>query len=702
MRRDRTLLEVDQPVPPSEGRSDPGQPADAGAPEAERPLQILILEDRAMDADLVIRQLRRAGFEIQTTIVSDEASYLRALGSTPDIILADYSLPRFDALRALRHLRARDLDIPFIVVTGTITEETAVAALREGAADYLLKDRLGRLPDAVRRALADQASRQRAREAEQALRESEARYRAVSELTFDFAYAALVLPDGTLAFEWTTDAISRITGYTAEQLRTLDDVAALVHSEDRAALFAHLNRAISGRADSRDCRLTTRGGDERVLRLHIRPELDGATGRVVRVYGAVQDLTEQRRYERALQEANVRLSATLDELRETQQQIIQQERLRALGEMASGIAHDFNNALTMILGFSELMLAEPGLLTDVGRVRQNLQLVSVAAQDAASIVRRLSELYRERDSGEETEPVEMQAVVSTAIALTEPKWRAQAQARGVQIAVRQVVEQDTVALASEGDLRELLTNLIINAVDACEDSGTITIRARSAGDAVLLEVADSGHGMSDEVRARCLEPYFTTKKDRGTGLGLPMVHRIVRRHGGTISIESATGQGTTIGVRLPRAAPETVNVAAPAATGPGGSWRVLVVDDEEGVRTILSRYLLHAGHQVNAVATAGEALAALTAGGVDLLMLDRAMPDMSGDQLAILARRVAPQTRILMLSGFGAAPGADGTAPAVDGILAKPIRMAELVSAIAQVMGADLPDRGAQLSDTYP
>ena len=199
---------------------------------SERPLRILILEDRAMDADLVIRHLRRAGFAIETALATDEDSYLAALDPAPDVILADYSLPRFGALSALRHLRARGLDIPFIVVTGTTTEETAVAALHEGAADYLLKDRLGRLPEAVLRALAERENRQGQRQAEQALRESEARYRSVSELTSDFAYAAVVQGDGTFTFEWITDAIASITGYTAAELRTFDDLAAHTHPDD--------------------------------------------------------------------------------------------------------------------------------------------------------------------------------------------------------------------------------------------------------------------------------------------------------------------------------------------------------------------------------------------------------------------------------------------------------------------------------------
>jgi PAS domain S-box-containing protein len=653
------------------------------------PLRLLILEDRAMDADLVIRHLRRTGFEIETALATDEQTYLAALDSAPDVILADYSLPRFDALSALRHLRARGLDIPFIVVTGTITEETAVAALREGAADYLLKDRLVRLPDAVRRALADRDSRQRQRQAEQALRESEARYRSVSELTSDFAYAAVVGDDGSLTFEWITDAVTSITGYTAAELRTVGDLAAHLHPDDRPALDGHLARVLTGQRDRCDCRITTRHGDERLLRLHTRPELDPRTGRVGRVYGAAQDLTEQRRSERAVQEANVRLSAALDELKRTQQQMVQQERLRALGEMASGIAHDFNNALTMILGFSELMLAEPELLEDAAQVRQNLELVRLAARDAASIVERLRELYRERDSDEAVEAVDLRSVARAAIALTEPRWRAQARAEGVSLAVAEAVQPGSIALASEADLRELLTNLIMNAVDASADGGTIVVRAAPDGDDVLLEVADTGHGMTDEVRARCLEPFFTTKEDRGTGLGLPMVHSIAQRHGGTIAIDSAPGRGTTIGVRLPRA-PEAPSLAAgDGSDRASGPWHVLIVDDQEHVRTVLRRYLAHAGHDVATAASGPEALGLIEMRAPDLVLLDRAMPEMSADRLVTLIRDRAPATRVVMLSGFGTMPAPQETVPPVDGVLAKPVALKELLAALTRIMAPD-------------
>jgi CheY-like chemotaxis protein/anti-sigma regulatory factor (Ser/Thr protein kinase) len=360
--------------------------------------------------------------------------------------------------------------------------------------------------------------------------------------------------------------------------------------------------------------------------------------------------------------------------------------MRAFSEMASGIAHDFNNALTMILGFSELMLAEPDLLEDTAQVRQNLKLVAVAAEDAASIVRRLRELYRERAIDETVEAVDLREIAVTAIALTEPKWRAQAQARGVRLVVRQAIEPECVALASESDLRELLVNLILNAVDASHETGTIAVRARPDRDEVVLEVSDDGQGMTEEVRARCLEPFFTTKGEQGTGLGLPMVYGIVRRHRGTISIESAPGTGTTISVRLPRAGMAAVRSERTGTHHPNGPWRILVVDDEEHVRTVLRGYLTHAGHEVSGAETALDALKSIARQEPDLVLLDRAMPDMSGDRLALLIRDLSPAIRILMVSGFGAMRTAEHELPDVDGFLSKPIRIAELLGAVARVM----------------
>lgn len=258
------------------------------------PLRILILEDNPSDAELMLHELRKSDVDPIWQRVDDESGYLDALDPALDVILADYTLPQFDALRALHLLRDRELDVPFVVVTASISEEVAVECMKQGAADYLLKDRLVRLAPAVHGAIEARRLRQGKQAAEAALRESEARYRAVSELTSDFAYLARVGPDGTMSFEWVTDAVARITGLEPKEFvdRGWDSV---IHPEDRDLLAEHIQRLGLGDNQGVEFRIVTRRGDVRLLRNYGRPVSDPADGLDVRVYGAAQDITARRR-----------------------------------------------------------------------------------------------------------------------------------------------------------------------------------------------------------------------------------------------------------------------------------------------------------------------------------------------------------------------------------------------------------------------
>ncbi|MBI2205949.1 MAG: PAS domain-containing protein [Candidatus Rokubacteria bacterium] len=287
-------------------------------------------------------------------------------------------------------------------------------------------------------------------------------------------------------------------------------------------------------------------------------------GTLTGVVVSFRDVTERKRVQADLQNSHRRLEEALAELEATQRQVLRQERLRAMGQMASGIAHDFNNSLAPILGFSELLL-RPGQPHDAALVQAYMRHINTAARDASGLVGRLRELYRER-----TEPVEISAVnltecIDEAVALTQPRWKNQAMAKGATIHV-DVDAQDVPHIAGDSSaMREVLTNLIFNAVDAMPSGGTISITGRPDGDFVRLAIRDTGVGMTDDVRQRCLEPFFSTKGPQGTGLGLPMVQALVERHRGTVDIESRPGQGTTFILRLPvyteRAGAETKDPA---------------------------------------------------------------------------------------------------------------------------------------------
>lgn len=399
------------------------------------------------------------------------------------------------------------------------------------------------------------------------------------------------------------------------------------------------------------------------------------------------DITERKRAEQVLEETNKRLSNALGELKTTQQQIVQQERLRALGTMASGIAHDFNNSLAAILGYSELLLHRPGYLDDKEKARNYIEMMNTAAQDAGKVVNRLREFYRHREETEVFALVDVNQLVNEAVALTQPKWKAEAEAHGVSVDVRTDLPSVPLVAANAANIREALTNLIFNAVDAMPYGGTITIRTRRDDDHNVIEVADTGTGMTEEVRRRCLEPFFTTKGERGTGLGLSMVYGIIQRHEGTIDIQSEIGKGTIFIISLPhRATKPQVPEHEEQPASPARSLRVLVVDDEPMVRKIIGEYLKMDGHVVEIANDGRAGLEKFRSGRFDLVLVDRAMPDMSGDQVAFAIKSVSPTMPVVMLTGFGAMMNAADEKPTdVDLIIGKPVTIAGLRLALAKV-----------------
>jgi ligand-binding sensor domain-containing protein/signal transduction histidine kinase/CheY-like chemotaxis protein len=407
---------------------------------------------------------------------------------------------------------------------------------------------------------------------------------------------------------------------------------------------------------------------------------------------------ERTRTQKALAESHQRLEQALEDLRRAQETLVQQERLRALGQMASGVTHDFNNALTPILGFTDFLLARPQILDDREKTLTYLTNVNTAAKDASQVVKRLREFYRPRDEAELFPLVAIDAIVRQAVSLTQPKWKDQAQARGVSIEIQTALENTPLIPGSESALREMLTNMIFNAVDAMPRGGTIMLRSRVESGSVVLEVADTGTGMTDEVRNRCLEPFFTTKGDEGTGLGLPMVYGIARRHGSAVEIESAPGEGTTFRIRLPieptAALEEEALIGAPR--GPELRPRgVLVGRDETKMRSHVKERIAADRHVVETAVDGYDGLDKLRTGRFDLIITDRSMPKMSGDQLAGAAKLLCPDTPILLLTGFGEMMADQDERPeGVDLIVGKPVTIDALREAITKLIGK-LPTRRA-------
>jgi|GEM_PF-2041356 len=433
--------------------------------------------------------------------------------------------------------------------------------------------------------------------------------------------------------------------------------------------------------------------------------LRDAGGQIIGICGISSDITKRKQAEGELRDSKRQLEEKVEELRLAQHQILLQEKLRGLGQMASGIAHDFNNALSPILGFSEFLLKHPEKLADHAQVTKWLTNIHTSATDAAGVVRRIREFSHQKQvASDALTLIDPNQLVIQTIEMTEPSWKDQAQATGRTFHLSTDLQPLPFIVGEAFAIREMLTNLIFNALDAMPKGGTLTLSTVVDGKFVRLSVKDTGTGMTEEVLQRCLEPFFTTKGTEGTGLGLAMASSIVKRHSGRMEIESTLGQGTTIVVRLPIPGDPAETQVMTATPVPTRSLRVLVVDDEPLLCEIVSELLSSDGHTVETVANGEAALVRLKNGSFDLVLTDRAMPKMSGEQLAVAIHQSAPSVPVILMTGFGDIMKADGAMPPhIHAILSKPITETTLREVLAKVFPPQLADqRGSVSVDPKP
>jgi signal transduction histidine kinase/ActR/RegA family two-component response regulator len=432
----------------------------------------------------------------------------------------------------------------------------------------------------------------------------------------------------------------------------------------------------------------------------VRSEKEALQVKVLSTEEQCRSLYDQVRLTEGLQKA-------YEELRRTQHVVVQQERLRALGQMASGVAHDVNNALSPIVAYSELLLST---LPDLPEVSKHyLQTINQAGGDIAQIVARMREFYRRRSDAEQLTQVNINKVIEEVIELTRPRWRDLSQRQGISINVQCELEPEPSLLHSDaGELREALINLVFNAVDAMPQGGTITFVTRSISGPVSeesgaserqlqVEVKDNGIGMDEKTRQHCLEPFFSTKAQRGgTGLGLAMVYGMIQRHDGIIEIDSAPGRGTCIRLIFPvqEKPPQTVRGTSPQVK-PKRSLHILCIDDDAQVRQLLDDCLTHFNHRVM-VASGGEhgmelfRTAMLKNQPYEVVITDLGMPKMDGHQVARTIKAESPNTPIIMMTGWGTIMREEGeTASEVDAVIGKPPRMQELNDLLLRVTASD-------------
>jgi two-component system, cell cycle sensor histidine kinase and response regulator CckA len=638
-------------------------------------LRMLIVEDSENDLLLLLRELRRGGYVLDYVRVETAGEMQAALDrQTWDIVIADYTLPRFSAPAALQLLQQQQQDLPFIIVSGTIGEETAVAAMKAGAHDYLLKDNLARLVPAVARELREAQQRIRRLEAEQALRESEERFRQLAE---NITESVFWMSDPTaLEMLYVSPAYERIWGRTCASLyANFMEWIEAIHPEDRQQVQTNFfEHSLLGNYDE-EYRIMRPDGSIRWIRDRGFPIQD-RMGIPYRVVGIAEDITD-----RKLTEAVLRRT----------------ERLESLGTLTSGIAHDLNNVLTPIMGIVQLL---PLKIVNIDEPTQRLlQVLNDSTRRGADLVKQILAFTR----GVESKPTALQI---GQLLVEIQKIVQQAFPKNIELSLTFRAgdghdrSEDLWPITADATmLHQVLMNLCVNARDAMPDGGTLSIVAENlaidehyarmhleaqAGAYVLVTIADTGMGIPPEILDRIFDPFFTTKDiGKGTGLGLSTVVGIIKSHHGWIDVDSQVGRGTRFRVYLP--ATDTRVDTPTIATAPrsGQGELILVVDDEVAIQEVTKATLEAYGYQVMTANDGIEAIAiyAEHRQTIEVVLMDMMMPSLDSATIVRTLCKLNPQVQIIAMSGLATSETVKNTMKeGVKAFLAKPFTASELLN----------------------
>ncbi|MBP9112192.1 MAG: response regulator [Polyangiaceae bacterium] len=626
-------------------------------------LRILLVEDSSTDAKMVLRELGKQFPSIQSERVTDSRGLHAALEAGPwDIVICDWALPGFSATSALQIVKARGPGIPFIIVSGTVGEESAVEAMRAGAGDYVLKSNLARLPTAVDR------------EVQGARLKAQLRTRSdEDEHFFNLSLDMLAVAGFDGYFKRVNPAWEATLGWTSDEMCAQPWIQ-FVHPDDVQRTIDAGNKltAVGESLSEFENRYRTKDGKYRSLSWISFPVVAEK-----RIYASARDITVRKKLE---------------------EQLNHSQKMDAIGGLASGIAHDFNNLLSVILSYTNLLIDD---LKPDDPKRADLEEISKAGIRAEGLTRRLLAFGRRQMIAPTT--LDLGRLLS-----------------GMENMIRRLLTEDIelsvivapslgMVRADAGQLEQVLMNLIINARDAMPAGGKLLIETSNVmldeayakghvgvrpGPHVLLAVTDTGTGINAEIKGRIFEPFFTTKETgKGTGLGLSTVFGAVQQSGGHILVYSEVGHGTTFKVYLPctdavagtlRTSTETPDLV--------GTGTILLVEDEEQVRGIVGTILRRAGYTVLEAKNGGEGLLLYeqNTDKIDLLLTDVVMPLMSGRELAERLAALRPNMKVLYMSGY-----TDNTVLRhgilSEGIafLQKPITPRSLLSKVREVLGGD-------------
>ncbi|HCN20613.1 MAG: hypothetical protein A3C38_04405 [Planctomycetes bacterium RIFCSPHIGHO2_02_FULL_50_42] len=377
------------------------------------------------------------------------------------------------------------------------------------------------------------------------------------------------------------------------------------------------------------------------------------------------------------------------ERRHMEEVLLQAEKLKAMGEMVSGIAHEFNNILAIILGNVQLLEDSYG---DHGELTEGLRIIRRVTFDGTETIRRMQEFTKVERTPSRFKPVDLRELIKQVVIFSRPRWKDMAQSKRIAYKIDlEGLRSTPPVLGSPHELREVLINIINNALDAMPTGGHLSFRTWESNDAVFASISDSGTGMSKDVQKRLFDPFFTTKGPEGTGLGMSVAYGIVKRHGGKIDVESREGTGSTITLSFPKAA-KTVHPRTspkPVTVKRAKNYRILVIDDEKEIISFLDKFLSKEGHIVKAVDNGAEAMKLLKSEDFDLILCDLAMSGVSGwdviDELETFDKR----PRVGIITGWTDMPEVlRNKVPNVDFVLNKPIDLHKLARIVQDMLDA--------------
>jgi len=601
------------------------------------PLRVLIVEDSEADALLLVRELRRGGYDVAFERTDTLESLIDALDHREwDLVVSDYTMPHLSGTDALETVREKNLDLPFIFASGTIGEDIAVAALKQGASDYVFKGNLKRLVPAIERELKEAELRRERRRTEKALWESEERYRTLAEAAHDMIF--IINMDGY--HQYINNYGARLFGRKPEEIigRPLEDLFPVqIVERQRMSIRKILN---TGEDMNEEIRVPL-SGEDRWMEFHLVPVKD-ATGNTNTILGIGRDITQRKTLE--------------DQLRHSQ-------KMEGIGQLAGGIAHDFNNILNVIIGYGSLI---EGNMKENDPSRAHLKEILLAGDRAARLTQSLLAFSRKQII--DPAPHDLNEIIKGVEGILRRTI-----GEDIELISIHSIEKPTV-LVDRGQMEQVLLNLAINARDAMPRGGQLIMETEifhldkeyakghgygEPGMYVLLSMSDSGVGMDEDTRKKAFEPFFTTKEPgKGTGLGLSMVYGIVKQHDGYVNLYSEPRRGTTFKIYLPLIKGDLLETTGPnPATYPvGGTETILVAEDDRTVRELTKSVLEKFGYTVIPAVDGEDAIGRFMDNKekIRLLLLDVIMPKMDGKEVYENIKKINPDIKVIFLSGYTA------------------------------------------------